>query len=88
MTYDQLNIPSAHELRGYTVTQRVMILHHNAMLAKRRAKVGNWGSVITETEIVSKTSKGALETEIHPDGSITHRWSRKAIDTLPPVIWS
>lgn len=74
MTYEALSIPGARALRrcGYDAEME-FLKAHNRELARCNARAGNWGWVISETGIASKTSQGILETDVR-DGSITHTW--------------
>jgi hypothetical protein len=74
--YNLLNIPSARELRrcGYHGKHARMVFAHNREMARCDARAGNWGWVVSDTGIASKTSKGILQTDMRA-GWFFHQWS-------------
>jgi hypothetical protein len=76
-TYSALGIPYSRELRavGYDEVTMQLLQAHNRELKEHQAHADNWGWVITDTGIASKTSKGILETTTRA-GWTFHQWTR------------
>ncbi len=78
MTYAELGIPYAREhgrhnrsIPGYIA----LVKAHAKEMARNHAKTRNWGWVIMDTSMCSKTSKGYLTTRFWPLGHYaSHKW--------------
>jgi len=62
---------------GVTPSEDKMLRAHEAEAASHGAEFGNYGKVIGQNCILSKTSIGILETQIHPTTmTVSHHWKR------------
>ena len=76
MTYAELSIPSARELRrcGHSDDNLEMLKAHNREIARRGATAFNWGWCVQMTGAASKITGGILETNIR-NGQIVHKFT-------------
>jgi hypothetical protein len=65
LTATQLKLPNLRDIKRTAGTDTVLVqilTQHNKMLVKLQATAGNWGWVIDDGGICSKTSRGYLTT--------------------------
>jgi hypothetical protein len=76
MTYAELFIPSARELRqaGHSGDNLEMLKAHNREIVRRKAKPLNWGWCVQMTGCASKITGGILESNIR-NGVIVHKFT-------------